>query len=62
VEGFGASTTVRTTRFPDLASGLPLVVEIIDRPDLVEAFLPVVAELAPGSLVTREPVTVIRQP
>jgi PII-like signaling protein len=38
------------------------VVEIIDRPDLVEAFLPVVAELAPGSLVTREPVTVIRQP
>jgi len=62
IEGFGASGRVRTARFPDMASGLPLVVEVIDRAERIEAFLPAVAELAPGSLVTREDVRIRRGP
>lgn len=59
-EGFGADRRVRTDRFPDALLGLPLAVEIIDRPAQVEAFLPIVKQLAPGSLVTREEVTMTR--
>jgi PII-like signaling protein len=57
-EGFGRSGHLRTTRFPDVARGLPLVFEVVDRPDKVAAFVPTVRELAPDALVTTEPVTV----
>lgn len=60
VEGFGSSGRVRTMRFPDAATGLPLAVELLDSPDRIEAFLPVVHELAPRSLVTREQVRMAR--
>jgi len=60
VEGYGPSGNVRTVRFPDVATGLPLVMELIDAPERVEAFLPVVHDLAPGSLVTRERVQMVR--
>jgi len=61
IEGFGASGHLRTSRFPDAEHGLPLVMELVDRPERIDAFLPVVMSLAPGSLVTRETVTVARR-
>lgn len=61
IEGFGRSGTLRTTRLPDVDRGLPLVVEIIDRPDRVTAFLSVVAELAPTAVATVEPVAIGRR-
>jgi hypothetical protein len=60
LEGFGSSGRVRTARFPDAATGLPLAVELLDAPERIEAFLAVVRELAPGSLVTRERVEMTR--
>ncbi len=60
IEGFGSSGNLRTNRFPDSASGLPLVVEFIDSPERIESFLPTLRELAPGSLITREPVRISR--
>jgi len=60
IEGFGSSGHVRTMRFPDAATGLPLAVEMFDSPERIEAFLPVVRELAPGSLVTREEIRMTR--
>jgi PII-like signaling protein len=60
IEGFGASGRLRTSRFPDAASGLPIAVEVIDVPERVEAFLAAVHHLAPGSLVTREAVRIRR--
>jgi uncharacterized protein len=60
LEGFGLSGRVRTARFPDAATGLPLAVELLDAPERIEAFLSVVRELAPGSLVTRERVEMTR--
>ena len=58
IEGFGASGRIRTSRFPDAMIGLPVTVELVDTPERIEAFLPVVKELAPGSFVTREEVRV----
>ncbi len=60
IEGYGASGHVRTARFPDANLGLPVAVELIDRPERIEEFLLVVRELAPGSLVTRERVQTTR--
>jgi uncharacterized protein len=60
VEGFGSSGRLRTGRFPDASTGLPLVVELIDTPERIESFVSVVKRLAPGSLVTRESVQMSR--
>jgi PII-like signaling protein len=60
IEGFGASGHIRTARFPDANIGVPLAVEVIDLPERIEAFLPVVTKMAPGSFVTREQVQMMR--
>ncbi len=60
IEGFGANGRLRAARLPDLARGLPLVVELIDDEAAVLAFLPVVCELAGGALVTTEEVHISR--
>lgn len=60
IEGYGASGRIRAARFPDAAAGLPVVVELIDAPERVDAFLRVVHDLAPGCLVTRDEVTMTR--
>ncbi len=59
IEGFGASGIVRAARLPDSTHGLPIMVELIDSRAKVEAYLPVVAEIAPGSLVTIEEVLIV---
>lgn len=58
IEGFGASGHLRASRLPDLARGLPLVLEVIDSPSHVEEFLADVRDLAAGALVTTETVEV----
>lgn len=60
IEGFGASGHFRTAHSPDAVIGLPLALEVIDRPERIEAFLSVVSELAPHSFVTRERVAMSR--
>jgi PII-like signaling protein len=60
IEGFGRSRTIRSNRFPDSTLGLPLILEFIDSEEKIASFLPVLAELAPASLVTRETVQLSR--
>jgi uncharacterized protein len=60
IEGFGSSGHIRTNRFADLVTGMPVALEVIDLPERIEAFLPTVRELAPGSLVTKEQVHMTR--
>jgi uncharacterized protein len=59
-EGFGPSGHLRAERLPDLARGLPLVVEVIDVEYRIASFLPIVRELAAGALVTTEVVHIAR--
>jgi PII-like signaling protein len=60
IEGYGASTRIHTARILDLAGDLPLVVEIVDRPDRITAFLPILDEMVSDGLVTLEDVQVVR--
>lgn len=57
--GFGANSRVRTSKILRLSEGMPLVIEIVDEADKIEAFVPVLDGLITEGLVTKEPVQVI---
>ncbi|MGE5484934.1 MAG: DUF190 domain-containing protein [Ignavibacteriales bacterium] len=59
VEGFGAHSRLHSARLLALSTDLPLLVEIVDRPDQVDAFLPELDEMVREGLVTVENVEVI---
>ena len=57
VEGFGAHNLIHTTHV--LAQDLPMVVEIVDQREKIEAFLPELDAMISEGLVTLEPVRII---
>ena len=59
IEGFGAHNFIHTTRILRLAEDLPIVIEIVDQRERIEAFLPELDAMIPEGLVTLEPVQVI---
>lgn len=59
VEGFGAHNLIHTARIVRLAEDLPMVIEIVDQREKIEAFLPELDAMIPEGLVTLEPVQVI---
>jgi hypothetical protein len=64
IEGFGRSSVVHTARILRLSEDLPVVIEIVDAPEKIEAFLPKLDPLVRGGLVTveRAEVLVYRSP
>jgi uncharacterized protein len=58
--GFGRHSRVHTTKLVDLSADLPIVIEIVDDEEKVDAFLPVVDELVSEGLVTLEAVRIVR--
>jgi PII-like signaling protein len=59
LEGFGAHSRLHTTRILRLSEDLPVVVEIVDNADRIEAFLPALDEMVDEGMVTLEKVRVI---
>lgn len=59
IEGFGAHSRIHTTRILRLSEDLPVIVEIVDRPDRVEAILPLLDEMIAEGLITVERVQII---
>ncbi|MEJ2254506.1 MAG: DUF190 domain-containing protein [Nitrospirota bacterium] len=57
--GFGANSRIHTTKVLRLSEDLPVVVEIVDSEQKVEAFLPELDTLIGEGLVTLEKVRVI---
>jgi PII-like signaling protein len=57
--GFGKSSRLHTTKILRLSMDLPLVIEIVDSEEKLNAFLPVLDEMMKGGLVTLEKVRVI---
>ena len=57
--GFGKSSRLHTAKILRLSMDLPLVIEIVDSEEKIQAFLPVLDEMMKGGLVTLEPVRVI---
>jgi PII-like signaling protein len=56
--GFGHSSRIHTTKILRLSQDLPLVVEIVDSEQQVDAFLQALDGMIPSGLVTLEKVSV----
>jgi PII-like signaling protein len=59
VMGFGKNSVLHTAKILRLSEDLPMVIEIVDGLEKIEAFLPVLDELIKDGLVTVEKVRVI---
>jgi uncharacterized protein len=57
--GFGAHSRIHTAKILRLSEDLPMVIEVVDAPERIAAFLPVLDGLLGGGLVTLERVRVI---
>jgi uncharacterized protein len=58
--GFGKSSRLHTNKILRLSVDLPLVIEIVDSEEKINAFLPVLEPMMGGGMVTLEPVRVIQ--
>ena len=59
VMGFGRQSVMHTAKILRLSEDLPMVVEIVDGLEKIEAFLPILKTIAGGALVTMEQVRTI---
>ena len=59
IEGFGGHSVVHAARVFDLATDLPVLVEIVDSEERIRAFLPALDGMIDEGLVTLETVEVI---
>ncbi len=57
--GFGASSHLHTAKILRLSADLPMVIEIVDTEEKIQAFLPVLDPMMGGGLVTLEKVRVL---
>lgn len=57
--GYGKSSRLHTAKTLRLSLDLPMVIEIVDAPDRIESFLPVLDGMLQGGLVTTERVQVV---
>lgn len=60
VVGYGASNHIHSTRILSLSTDLPIVIEIIDKPERIQRFVVDIEQLIEKGLVTVEDVQVIR--
>jgi PII-like signaling protein len=58
--GFGKSSRLHQSNPLILSSDFPVVVEIVDRADKIEAFLPVLQQMMSSGLVTMERAHVVK--
>ena len=59
IMGFGKASRIHTAKVLRLSEDLPLVIEIVDIPEKIEAFLPDLDQMVGEGLVTIEKIRVI---
>jgi PII-like signaling protein len=58
--GFGKASRLHTSKILRLSMDLPLVIEIVDSDEKINAFLPTLDKMIGGGLVTLEKVRVLQ--
>jgi PII-like signaling protein len=58
--GFGASSHLHTAKILRLSMDLPIVIEIVETPEKISAFLPSLDEMVGEGLVTLEEVRILK--
>ncbi|HUZ15549.1 MAG TPA: DUF190 domain-containing protein [Gaiellaceae bacterium] len=59
IEGFGADSHLHTSRLLRLSEDLPIVVEIVDLPDRIDAIVPLLDEMVGEGMLTLERVHIV---
>jgi len=59
VMGYGRHSVMHTAKILRLSEDLPMIVEIVDSLEKIEAFLPILDTMVPEGLITLEQVRVI---
>jgi len=59
VMGFGAHSRLHSASIMRLSTDLPVVVEIVDLPERIQAFLPIIDEMVQEGMVTIEAAEVL---
>jgi hypothetical protein len=57
--GFGRTSRLHTAKILQLSTDLPMVIEIVDLPEKIEAFLPHLDVMMKGGLATLEKIQVL---
>jgi PII-like signaling protein len=60
VMGFGKASRIHTIKILRLSEDLPIVIEIVDKPERIAAFLPDLDNMVQDGLVTLESVQVVK--
>lgn len=60
VSGFGVHSVYHTQKLLDLSANLPLVVEVVDTQEKIDAIMPQIDSMMDGGMITLEKVNVIR--
>lgn len=60
LEGYGAHSRVHTAKLLRLSEDLPIVIELVDRPDRIEKFLPELDAMVVEGMITVEKVRIIK--
>lgn len=60
VEGYGQGKRLHTSRILELSASLPIIVEVIDKPDRIELAVPIVREMVNEGLIIVTDVDVIK--
>jgi hypothetical protein len=60
VAGFGAHRVYHTQKLIDLSADLPMVIEVVESREKIDAVMPRVDAMMASGMITLEPVTVIR--
>jgi PII-like signaling protein len=61
IEGFGPEHHLSTERLPEIAENLPVVIEIVERVEQIERFLPLLDEMVPQGMITVSDVRIVRK-
>lgn len=59
ISGYGANSLVHSSKILRLSEDMPVIIEIVDSVEKIEAFLPKLDGLIKEGLVTKEPVEVL---
>lgn len=61
IEGFGPHHHLSTERLPDIAENLPLIIDIVESDERIEALLPILDRMVQRGMITVAPVEIIYQ-
>ena len=59
IQGFGADSRMHTVKVLRLSEDLPIVIELVDRPERIQAFLPTLDKMVAEGMITLEKVNVL---